>query len=161
LAIVLLLVAVLAIAVVMAVLKRALQRVPLKATVRTLALSGTRLALWLGALAGVLQVLGLDKVSLALAGSAAAAVFAVASGASQWTNDVISGIMLASDRELLLGARDNAAGEEGVVEEVGITKTRLLGEGGRLHVIPNRLVDGSVWTLQPEGSAHGTEGKAS
>jgi small conductance mechanosensitive channel len=158
LALVLLLLAAVLIALVTGLLKRALQRTPVKPTVGTLILSGARLGLWLAALAGVLQVIGLDKVSLALAGSAAAAVFALANGASQLTSDILSGVMLAGDRDLLLGARVTAAGVQGIVEEVGITKTRLRDQDGRLHVIPNRVLDGGVWTVHAKDSSHGAQG---
>ena len=128
-------------------LRRTMSRVGMAEAICGIAVSGLKFVLWICVLAGAFQILKLDKLSLALAGSAAAVAFALASGASQITNDILSGILLITDQDFKVGRRIKAGAVEGIVREVGVRKTRIEDAEGQIHVVPNRTIDAAAWKL--------------
>jgi len=41
-----------------------------------------------------------------------------------------------------------AGGVKGVIQSLDLRKTRIIGEDGKLYVIPNRSVESATWTVE-------------
>ena len=76
----------------------------------------------------------------------------VANAAKGTTSDIIAGLFLALDADLDIGFRVKAGGVEGVIEKIDLRKIRIRDDQGRLHVVPNRTVEGAAWTVIARGS---------
>jgi small-conductance mechanosensitive channel len=106
---------------------------------------------WIVILSATFQALGLSELALALFGGTVLLVLLVAWTASGAAADLLAGLLLAQDADFNVGARvrtgaaDHAV--EGEIVALDLRKVRLRDEQGRLHVLPNRLVESAPWTL--------------
>lgn len=116
-------------------------------TVQSLIMSMISFAGWILAIATALSVMGLNQISLALAGSIALIAMALASGMNNVTQDLLAGVFLTADRDLRVGRRIKAGGVEGTLLSLTIRKTRVQDDSGHIHTIPNRSVDGSTYII--------------
>lgn len=119
-------------------------------TLRSLVLSIISFTGWVLGAAGALNVLGLTQISLALGGSIALVAMALATGLNSIAQDLLAGIFLFSDDDFCIGKRVKAGGIEGEVAALTIRKTKILDDHGNLHTIPNRTVDGAIYTIYSE-----------
>ena len=104
---------------------------------------------WIFLIITVLKAAGLGEIAIVLSGGLAAAGLAMAAGGASLASDVIAGIFLAKDRDFSVGD-EVVAGEdktEGVIEGMDMRRTRIRGTDGRLHVIPNSVVERKEWVL--------------
>jgi moderate conductance mechanosensitive channel len=107
---------------------------------------------WILIIASGLQALGLNEIAIALGGSISLAVLGISSAASGSLGDIIAGIFLASDPDfstgfvISLGAKDDSL--VGVIERIDLRKTRIRTADGRLHVVPNKLIESNVWIVE-------------
>ncbi|MEX1113461.1 MAG: mechanosensitive ion channel family protein [Patescibacteria group bacterium] len=115
----------------------------------------TRAFLWVVLFLVLLQKLGLDDVLVAVTGSSVIVALFVSTGIAPLVADTLSGLSLAADRNFQPGAKVRA-GEKGTVGYVvGMTarKTRIRTPDGRVHVIPNSVIDKNEWVvLETKGS---------
>lgn len=97
----------------------------------------------------VLQSLGLTSIALVFSGSIAVLGLALASGASTLTADVLAGIFLARDRDFSVGDLVKAGDPpiEGIVESMDMRRTRIRDDKGKLHIIPNSVIERKEWVL--------------
>lgn len=97
----------------------------------------------------LLQVLGLTNVALALTGSFAIVLLGFSTAISTTVSDVLAGLQLANDKDFKVGYEVKAGDQktEGVVREMDIKKTRIEDKNGRLHVIPNSLIEKNEWVV--------------
>ncbi|MGY4706647.1 mechanosensitive ion channel family protein [Candidatus Bipolaricaulota sp. J31] len=131
--------------------KRILRRTRWKAAVLSLALSMATAVAWVLVVSGIFAVLKLTVIAATLSGSLALVALAVAHGAKNTTADIVAGLFLAVDEDLDIGYRVAAGGVEGVVERIDLRKTRIRDDEGKLHVIPNRAVEGATWIVVSRG----------
>lgn len=109
------------------------------------------IAAWGVVAAIVLSTLQLQAAVLGLSGVLALVGAAVVASASGISNDIISGFFLAADPDIDVGYRIRTAGVQGVVRDIDFRKTRIVDDEGRLHVIPNRLVENAEWVVLGRG----------
>jgi small-conductance mechanosensitive channel len=106
---------------------------------------------WVVILSATFQALGLSELALGLFGGTVLLLLLVAWTASGAAADLLAGLLLAQDADFNVGARirTGAPGQiiEGEIASVDLRKVRIRDDEGRLHVLPNRLVEGAPWTL--------------
>jgi small-conductance mechanosensitive channel len=105
--------------------------------------------LWIFLAIVVLQSLGLHDIAIIFSGSLAAVGLAVAAGGSSLAADILGGIFLAKDRDFNIGD-EVIAGEDkttGVIEAMDMRRTRIRAIDGKLHVIPNSVIERKEWVL--------------
>lgn len=105
--------------------------------------------LWMFLVISTLNGLGLSQLALVLSGSVVAIGLAVGSGASSLAADILAGISLSGDRDFNIGD-EVMAGEkpvQGIIEKMDIRRTRIRAKDGKLHVIPNAVVERKEWVL--------------
>jgi moderate conductance mechanosensitive channel len=105
--------------------------------------------LWVFLIIVFLSKLGLGNVALAFSGSLAALGFALAAGGATLAGDILAGIFLARDKDFNVGD-EVIAGEkptQGVIESMDMRRTRLLATDGKLHIIPNSVIERKEWVL--------------
>ena len=133
------------------VLGKALQVANIEPTMATLFKAALSLMAWVIVIAAALQALGLNEVALAVSGSIALIVLAVATSASGISGDVIAGVFLVGDEDFKAGYTINVAGVEGVIRSVDLRKTRIDGADGKRYVIPNKAVESTTWVVESRG----------
>ena len=99
--------------------------------------------MWGLLLIAVLQILGLSSVALAVTGSFAILLLGFSSGISSTVSDLMAGLQLANDKDFRVGYNKPV----GVIREMDIKKTRILGEDGQLHVVPNSVIEKNEWVV--------------
>jgi small-conductance mechanosensitive channel len=106
---------------------------------------------WVVILSAAFQALGLSELALGLFGGTVLLVLLVAWTASGAAADLLSGLLLAQDPDFNVGARIRVGPPdhplEGEIVALDLRKVRLRDAAGRLHVLPNRLVESAPWTL--------------
>ncbi len=110
--------------------------------------------LWIFLSITLLNELGFKDVLLPFAGSIAFIGFAMAAGGSTLLSDIIAAIFLARDHDFNVGD-EVIVGEpvaQGVIERMDARRTRLRDKKGRLHVIPNSLVERKEWVVVSRSS---------
>ncbi len=108
---------------------------------------------WVLIIAGVLQTLGLNQIALAVGGSISLVALGIATAASGNLGDIIAGIFLASDPDFGNGFTIKSGDIEGVIERIDLRKTRIRASDGKLHVVPNKKIEGDVWIVQGRPAA--------
>lgn len=119
-----------------------------KPTLIDLSVAGLRGIGLLVILSGALQSLGLDQIALAIGGSISLIALGVATAASGNLGDIIAGVFLASDPDFGTGFTISTNGIIGVIEHVDLRKTRLRTADGKLHVLPNKIVESNDWIVE-------------
>ncbi len=108
--------------------------------------------LWIFLIISVLQVLGLTGLALIFSGSIAALGLALGAGASGLASDVLAGVFLAQDRDFTMGdlVRLGEGPTEGIIESMDMRRTRVRDKDGKLHVIPNSVIERKEWVIVTE-----------
>jgi len=98
---------------------------------------------------------GLSNLALTISGSVIVIGLALANGASSLTADIISGLFLAKDPDFEIGYLVKSGDIEGIIRKIDIRKIRIRDKSGKLHIIPNNVVDKSSWVVisrEPENN---------
>src|SRR5258708_23569375 len=103
---------------------------------------------WLLIVGGVLQALNLNELAIAVGGSISMASLGVAAAASGKLADIIAGVFLASDPDFGTGFVVKSSEIEGTIERIDLRKTRIRGNDGKLHIVPNRDIESKVWIVE-------------
>ena len=103
---------------------------------------------WVLISAGVLQALNLSQLAFAIGGSISLVALGIATAASGNLGDIISGVFLASDPDFGNGFVIRTNDIEGMIERIDLRKTRIRAGDGKLHVIPNKSIENSVWIVE-------------
>lgn len=110
--------------------------------------------LWVVLLLVVIQTLGLNDVLVAVTGSSVILALVLSTGVAPAVTDTLAGLSLAADPNFQPGAKVQV-GEKGTVGHVmsmDTRKTRLRTADGKVHVIPNSVIDKTEWVvLEPKG----------
>ncbi len=116
----------------------------------------TRAFLWTVLFLVLIQTLGLNNLLVAVTGSSVIVALFISTGIAPLVADTLAGLSLAADRNFQPGAKVRAGdqGTTGRVEAMTSRKTRIRTADGKVHVIPNSVIDKNEWViLQPKGSA--------
>ncbi len=124
----------------------------IKPALLDLAIAGIRGIGWLVILSSALQSLGLDSIALAIGGSISLIALGISTAANGNIGDVIAGVFLASDPDFGTGFAITTNTITGVIEHVDLRKTRIRAADGRLHIMPNKLVEGNIWVVEARPS---------
>src|SRR6185369_11144349 len=107
-------------------------------------------SLWIFLSAVLLQELGLSGVIYFFTGSIAAIGIAMAAGGSTLVSDIVAAIFLARDNDFNIGDEVIVGGDptaQGVIERMDSRRIRLRDSDGKLHVIPNSIVERKEWIV--------------
>jgi small-conductance mechanosensitive channel len=96
-----------------------------------------------------LHALNLDNLALVFSGGIAAIGLAMGVGGSALASDVLSGVFLAQDKDFNIGdfIRAGDPPVEGVLESMDMRRTRITDKDGKLHVIPNSVIERKEWVV--------------
>lgn len=97
-----------------------------------------RYFVWIGAFVIIIETLGV-KVTLLLAGSAALLV-GIGLGLQQTFNDIISGIILLSERSIKIGDVLEVDGDVVQIQAIGVRTSKALNTDDISIIIPNSLI---------------------
>lgn len=105
--------------------------------------------LWIFLAIVVLQSLGLGSLAIIFSGSLAAVGLALASGGSSLAADILGGIFLAQDKDFNVGDEVIAGDKQtkGVIKSMDMRRTRIETPDGKLHILPNSIIERNEWTL--------------
>lgn len=109
----------------------------------------SKLFMWLFLIIFIAIQLGLGNLAVLLSGSAVILVFFLNTTAGPLLSDVFAGVFLISDPDFTVGMKVqvNDGKTEGVIRGIDMRKVRILDSKGKLHVIPNSLIEKGVWTV--------------
>lgn len=105
----------------------------------------SRIFMWFWAVLITLSILGFDGIAASIGTASGFAALGIAYALSNVISDTVAGIYLAQDKDFNSGDRVEVDSEEGVIEEVGLRKTRMRLDSGDLRVINNSDVE-KKWT---------------
>jgi small-conductance mechanosensitive channel len=109
-----------------------------------------RAVLWFGISLVALSLLGFQQLATALGTASGFLALAVAYGMREALSEAIAGLYLINDERFVQGRRVSTDDETGVIEHVGIRRTKLRTEdSGELTVIANNRVE-PKWTLHED-----------
>jgi small-conductance mechanosensitive channel len=109
-----------------------------------------RSVLWFGISLVALSLLGFQQLATALGTASGFLALAVAYGLREALSEAIAGLYLINDDRFVEGRRVSTDDESGVIEHVGIRRTKLRSEeSGTLTVIANNRVE-PKWTLHED-----------
>lgn len=108
--------------------------------------------LWVSLVLLGLHLLGFSNLILAIGGSLAVVIFGMTRGVSSTVSDLFSGIFLAKDKDFGVGVKVKILiGEkrlvEGEIVEMDTRKTRIKDAEGKIHVLPNSMIDHNEWIV--------------
>jgi small conductance mechanosensitive channel len=107
---------------------------------------------WILILAGMLQAIGMGELAVALSASISLVALGISTAASGNLGDIIAGVFLASDPDFSTGYVISVGPKDdrliGVIERIDLRKTRIRTADGRLHVVPNKVIESSIWVVE-------------
>lgn len=103
---------------------------------------------WILIFAGVMQILHMDQIAFALGGSISLVALGIATAASGNLGDIIAGIFLASDPDFGTGFTITTDKLTGTIEHIDLRKTRIRASDGKLHVVPNKMIETAIWIVE-------------
>lgn len=108
-----------------------------------------RFFLWFGAILITLSILGFSGIATSMGTASGFVALGVAFALKGVISDTVAGAYLAQDPDFNSGDRVEVDGNEGIIEDVGLRKTRLRLESGDLRVINNSDAE-KKWTLKSD-----------
>jgi len=105
------------------------------------------LFLWFGTALTTLDILGMGDIAASLGTAAGFIALGVSYALSNAIADVVAGVYLLRDRDFNIGDEVTTESTTGVVESIGLRKSRIETAEGDIVVIANRNVDAG-WTLE-------------
>lgn len=105
-----------------------------------------RFLMWFWALLMTMSILGFSGIAASMGTAAGFIALGVSFALKDVISDTVAGAYLAQDPDFNSGGRVEVDGNTGVIEDVGLRKTRLRLESGDLRVINNSDAE-KKWTL--------------
>jgi len=105
---------------------------------------------WLLTAINILESVGFEFLSLIRALTVIMGVLLVFIVAYGFGKDVLIGLMLASDSDFQEGVKvevKDAISIKGHIREIGIMRTKVTSEDGRIYVLPNRTFQNAVFSI--------------
>jgi small-conductance mechanosensitive channel len=106
--------------------------------------------MWIFLIIYLMGELGLSSAILLIPGSLAVLGIALAAGGSTLVSDIAAGLFLAGDRDFNVGDEIGVLSDRpviGIIETMDARRTRLRDSDGRLHVIPNSIIERKEWVI--------------
>lgn len=133
------------------ILGLALEKSMMPRALISMSLSVFSLVYWYFAATAILGIIpGLEALASAMGNVISFFSMGVGIATSGLFKDLVSGIMLVSDKNFKVGVKVKVAGVEGTVREIDIRRTRIEDEKGNVYVIPNSVIEPSIWTIREE-----------
>jgi len=131
------------------ILKKSLRYMRLTKSVLGLLVACCSAFLWAFLAMHILEILGLSSLIVLISGSAVFLGFILNQGLAQTISDIASSISLARDKDFRIGSivSLNEGKTVGEIIALDMRKVRILAKNGKLHVVPNSLVDKGEWIL--------------
>lgn len=144
-----LVVGVVAVEIAVVVLSVVLRWVKMPEGLRRILQSLGRAFLWIILIVVLMQTFGLNSVVVAITGSSVVVALLLSTGVAPIVTDVLAGLFLGSDPDFRVGSlvRAGDKGAEGVIATMDIRKVRLRDKQGRLHIVPNSLIEKNEWVV--------------
>lgn len=116
---------------------------------RSIVISLARATLWIILIIVILSVLGFSDVIIFFSTSVAAFGLVMAAGGSTLISDILAGIFLAENRHFSVGDEVKAGenGTEGTIEAMDIRRIEIRAKDGKLHILPNSVVERKEWVV--------------
>lgn len=105
----------------------------------------SRIFMWFWAALITLSILGFSGIAASMGTASGFVALGVAFALSNVISDTVAGVYLAQDSDFNSGDRVETASVEGLIEDVGLRKTRIRLDNGDLTVINNSDVE-KKWT---------------
>lgn len=123
--------------------------VSMPAGLRGIIISLARVVLWIILVIIILSVLGFSDVIIFFSSSVAVFGLLMAAGGSTLISDVLAGIFLAENKHFAVGDQVQAGenGTEGIIEAMDIRRIEIRAKDGRLHILPNSVVERKEWIV--------------
>ena len=109
--------------------------------------------LWFGVALTLLKILGMGDVAASLGTATGFIALGISYALSNMIADTVAGVYLLRDPDYNAGDRVTAAGETGVVRDIGLRKTRIERDDGDLVITANSAVDAGWVRESPEKEA--------
>jgi len=117
----------------------------------SMALSIFSLIYWYFSATAILGMIpGLEALASAMGNVISFFSMGVGIATSGLIKDLVSGIMLVSDKNFQVGIKVKVAGVEGVIKEIDIRRTRIEDDKGNIYIVPNNVIEPSIWTIKRE-----------
>lgn len=97
--------------------------------------------MWFWAALVTLSILGFSGIASSMGTASGFVALGVAFALKSVISDTVAGVYLAQDKDFNSGDRVIVDSEEGVIEDVGLRKTRLRLDSGDLRVVNNTDVE--------------------
>lgn len=104
-----------------------------------------RIFMWFWAALVTLSMLGFSGIASSMGTASGFVALGIAFALKSVISDTVAGVYLAQDKDFNSGDRVIVDSEEGVIEDVGLKKTRLRLNSGDLRVVKNTDVE-KKWT---------------
>jgi len=130
-------------------LGRAIKHARVPKDIRGLIITVTKLGLWVVLIVVLAGAAGLSRFAIAISGSAAIVAFFLSASVGPLLSNIFAGLFLASDPDIKVGMKliTNDGKTTGIIRGIDMRKVRIEDEKGRLHVVPNSLVEGTEWII--------------
>ena len=129
--------------------RKVVKVVSMPAGLRSIVISLTRVVLWIILSIVILSVLGFSDLIIFFSSSVAAFGLVMAAGGSTLISDVLAGIFLAENKHFMVGDHVQAGenGTEGIIEAMDIRRIEIRSKDGKLHILPNSVVERKEWVV--------------
>ncbi|MFH1545127.1 MAG: mechanosensitive ion channel domain-containing protein [archaeon] len=144
---VVLVIAFIVIKIIQSLIRKALKKTKMNTDIQHITYRVSGWGMWFLVLSWLIGSMGLDAIFASLLGLGALAGLAVAMAVKDSLSDVVSGMLLLSDRHFDLGDIIETQGHKGELIDVSLRKTRLKAEDGTIIVLANAKIDSSGWKL--------------
>lgn len=134
---------------IMFIVRRAVKILNIHQDLRGIIITFSKLFLWLVLIVFILSQLGFGDLAILLSGSAVVLVFFLNTTAGPLLADVFAGVFLISDPDFTVGmeVEVNDGKTKGTIQGIDMRKVRILDEKGKLHVLPNSMIEKGEWTV--------------
>jgi len=114
-----------------------------------LVITVTKFILWILLVLIVASSLGLSSLAIYLSGSAAVVAFFLSASVGPTLSNIFSGIFLTGDPDIKVGMKisTNNGQTVGVIHGIDMRKVRITGDDGKLHIVPNSMVENGEWIV--------------
>ncbi len=138
------------------ILKKSIAYLRLTKSVRGLIVGCASAFLWAFLIMHLLEILGLSSLIVLISGSAVFLGFILNQGLAQTISDIASSISLAQDKDFKIGSivSLNEGKTIGEIISLDMRKVRIMDKKGKLHVVPNSMIDKGEWILMEKPVKH-------
>lgn len=129
--------------------RKIVKLIRMPAGLRSIIVSLVQGTLWFVLFIVILNVLGFSGVIIFFSSSVAALGIMMAAGGASVISDILAGIFLADNKHFEIGDQVRAGENEteGIIENMDIRRIEIRTKDGKLHVLPNSVVERKEWVV--------------